>query len=629
MADQSGILASLLLGQKQRTTPSEQQRKYGSALMQQGSSVAPLGSGNPLEGLARALQGGLGGFLAGQANTNEETQSKANIQGLANYLQAKTPDEEQSALKGLQGGDPDIVAPMLANMISNKQKLGIAGTQADQFGKAVGSGAPNASSPAQSGGYQTVLASSEGGSGPSAATIVNPQSGAGGQYQFLPETWNDVRSKNPDLNLPATVQEAPLPLQAQAEQRFRAQNGQTLQAAGIPATPGNLYLAHRAGAQGAQAILGASPDTPLSTIVPAKWLEQNPDMRTTAGQFVAQANQRFSQNGGAAAPGVPGPIAQPQIAQGDGPGAAASSSVTSGPPEIPRPQATPEQIQKYQRLIASGGLTQPQALQELDKEISGQWQMQRQQALEVWKDQQSSRRIQEQGAQRLGQEAPMKMIEARVSDYEKNVRPKAEAANGDILALHQVRQILDAGAFTGTGAEYKTQIAKLGEQLGIPSEQAQNTQILGSVLANRTLAAAGGSLGTGFSNADRDFMEKAKGGQITMDEPALRRLADIGERQARQVLKNHDVAAERLQKLPGLAALGSEQFQVQNAPGYDEWNKANPLAPLQSGNGTPRSAPGGVVAPAPAIERLRANPAEAAQFDEIFGPGAAAKVLGR
>jgi len=33
--------------------------------------------------------------------------------------------------------------------------------------------------------------------------------------------------------------------------------------------------------------------------------------------------------------------------------------------------------------------------------------------------------------------------------------------------------------------------------------------------------------------------------------------------------------------------------------------------------------------PAPARDRLKANPAEAAQFDEIFGKGAAAAVLGR
>lgn len=32
--------------------------------------------------------------------------------------------------------------------------------------------------------------------------------------------------------------------------------------------------------------------------------------------------------------------------------------------------------------------------------------------------------------------------------------------------------------------------------------------------------------------------------------------------------------------------------------------------------------------PAPAIERLRANPHEAAQFDEIFGPGSAARAMG-
>jgi hypothetical protein len=42
----------------------------------------------------------------------------------------------------------------------------------------------------------------------------------------------------------------------------------------------------------------------------------------------------------------------------------------------------------------------------------------------------------------------------------------------------------------------------------------------------------------------------------------------------------------------------------------------------------PAGAPVAQAPPAPAIARLRANPQEAAQFDEIFGPGAAQKVLG-
>jgi len=51
----------------------------------------------------------------------------------------------------------------------------------------------------------------------------------------------------------------------------------------------------------------------------------------------------------------------------------------------------------------------------------------------------------------------------------------------------------------------------------------------------------------------------------------------------------------------------------------------NPLTGQQmmpAGKAPPQSPPG------EAIQRLRSNPAEAPQFDEIFGPGSAAKVLG-
>jgi hypothetical protein len=270
-------------------------------------------------------------------------------------------------------------------------------------------------------------------------------------------------------------------------------------------------------------------------------------------------------------------------------------SATSGPPDVPRPQPTAGQITKYKGLIASGALTPAQAVQELDKEITGQWTQARQQALEVWKDQQQSKRLQETGEQKLNMEAPLQAIQARVQNYENKIRPTATAAVNDLNSIHQVRQVLDAGAFTGTGANAKTYLGKLGEQLGIPSDQVQNTQVLGAILAKRVLAGAGGSLGTGFSNADRDFMERAQGGQLTMDEGAIRRILDIGEKQDRQAIKNHDQEAARIQALPGMAQLGAQQFQLPPAPTYDEFNKANPLQPLQTGPAPAAASQGGDV----------------------------------
>jgi hypothetical protein len=54
--------------------------------------------------------------------------------------------------------------------------------------------------------------------------------------------------------------------------------------------------------------------------------------------------------------------------------------------------------------------------------------------------------------------------------------------------------------------------------------------------------------------------------------------------------------------------------------------KALGVAPSGGQAATP---PPGPTPPPEAINDLRANPATAEQFDEVFGPGAAAKALGR
>lgn len=185
------------------------------------------------------------------------------------------------------------------------------------------------------GGYTGTLAGYESGSNPQA---VNPQSGAGGLFQFIPQTWATVRSQNPDLNLPENVLQATADQQKAAEERFRAANAKALQGYGLPVNPATLYIAHRAGADGARTILSAPPGTPMASIVPKAWIDQNPDMRGTVGDFVMMAQRRFGgapQPQGGAPAWSPSPIpAQapgglPQMAQGD--------NITTGVPNGGQP----------------------------------------------------------------------------------------------------------------------------------------------------------------------------------------------------------------------------------------------------------------------------------------------------
>jgi hypothetical protein len=77
--------------------------RFADALSQQGSSTAPVSS--PLEGLARALQGGLGGYFAGQAETEAQDRSSAASRLMGEAL-AKYGTDPEGALRML-GDNPD------------------------------------------------------------------------------------------------------------------------------------------------------------------------------------------------------------------------------------------------------------------------------------------------------------------------------------------------------------------------------------------------------------------------------------------------------------------------------------------------------------------------------------------
>ncbi len=136
------LIAALLQGQRQDTSnPFQQQRKYGQDLIIKGSSTAPLGSGSPLEGIARALQGGLGGVMAGLANRNEEEQNQADIgiMSEAAKIAATNPTGAADMLKGLKGNSYESRA-MLGQLLQGAFTTGIANQQADTGIKAGGYG---------------------------------------------------------------------------------------------------------------------------------------------------------------------------------------------------------------------------------------------------------------------------------------------------------------------------------------------------------------------------------------------------------------------------------------------------------------------------------------------------------
>lgn len=117
-----------------------------------------------------------------------------------------------------------------------------------------------------------------------------------------------------------------------------------------------------------------------------------------------------------------------------------------------------------------------------------------------------------------------------------------------IIKTNQIgRDILNSGAITGAGANFivgfDQALRTMGVNLG--SDASANSQAYVAAMAQNTgkLIKQFGA-GTGLSDADRDYAERAAAGKITMDERAIRKVLDINDRAARNVIENHNRSVE-------------------------------------------------------------------------------------
>ena len=103
---------------------------------------------------------------------------------------------------------------------------------------------------------------------------------------------------------------------------------------------------------------------------------------------------------------------------------------------------------------------------------------------------------------------------------------------------NQVLKLLSDGkVITGTGADFRLAFAKAAKLAGIEGANgtAADTEQVSTMLAQNTLdaiKASGLGSGSGFSNADRDFLEKAVGGKISLEKETLQRLASLSHKAA-------------------------------------------------------------------------------------------------
>lgn len=119
-------------------------------------------------------------------------------------------------------------------------------------------------------------------------------------------------------------------------------------------------------------------------------------------------------------------------------------------------------------------------------------------------------------------------------------RKSAQDAVVSLQGNTEARKLLDSGVITGKGAEFITGfnnflIERLGFDVG--KDEVANTEAFLAAQAKQVagIIKAFGA-GTGLSDADREFAEKAAGGKITMTEQSIRRILAINDRASRNVI---------------------------------------------------------------------------------------------
>jgi hypothetical protein len=126
-------------------------------------------------------------------------------------------------------------------------------------------------------------------------------SSALGPGQFIDGTWLDlIKRYRPDLAQGKTRAEV-LAMRTDPElskdmtRAYEAENSAGLRRAGLPVTPGTIYLTHFAGQGGGIKLLKADPHAPVESILDAKAIAANPFLKgMTAADVIAWADRRIT-----------------------------------------------------------------------------------------------------------------------------------------------------------------------------------------------------------------------------------------------------------------------------------------------------------------------------------------------
>jgi hypothetical protein len=141
----------------------------------------------------------------------------------------------------------------------------------------------------------------------------------------------------------------------------------------------------------------------------------------------------------------------------------------------------------------------------------------------------------------------------------------AQSAQKALEALGAARKDYEAGIKSGAAAPMGLALSKWAKAFGLGEVDPTiaNTEAYRSNMAREVfnLVRNLGS-GTGISNADREYAEKAAGGLISLDDAAMSRLMDVSTAAAGNVLVNHERMLQSAAKSSGGNEADLDMFRV-------------------------------------------------------------------
>jgi len=149
-----------------------------------------------------------------------------------------------------------------------------------------------------------------------------------------------------------------------------------------------------------------------------------------------------------------------------------------------------------------------------------------------------------------------------------------DAALAQIETANNVRDLLSQNPITGFGANARLGLEKALAGAGfVKGDRASITENLSATLAKTTLAtirSSGLGSGQGFTDKDREFLEKAAAGTLEMTNENLRYLADLNDKAARANIVISNKTRQRYRKLPNFADMPDMLPDITPPPVYGQ-----------------------------------------------------------